>query len=161
MGKLLQGCRGGGGAWGGLVSRGTLGFCRNPPDSVVWGSSLCFCCGISTNIEGVKCCLQELQAAKPCLTYFSLGACARLPLERGKKLREVLREKGLLHRFFQHHRYDIGTKFPHAFPNGTEVATEPLLNTLDVSVGFVPRRRSPGVVCGMPIPMSVLCMDQT
>ncbi|KFO10939.1 Embryonic pepsinogen, partial [Balearica regulorum gibbericeps] len=56
----------------------------------------------------------------------------RLPLERGKKLREVLREKGLLHHFFQHHHYDIGTKFPHAFPNGTEVATEPMLNTLDM-----------------------------
>ncbi|NXC91452.1 PEPE protein, partial [Cercotrichas coryphoeus] len=59
-------------------------------------------------------------------------ACARLPLERGKKLRDVLREKDLLHQFFQHHHYDIGTKFPHAFPNGTGVATEPLLNTLDV-----------------------------
>ncbi|XP_054146821.1 embryonic pepsinogen-like [Melozone crissalis] len=56
----------------------------------------------------------------------------RLPLERGKKLRDVLREKDLLHQFFQHHHYDIGTKFPHAFPNGTGVATEPLLNTLDV-----------------------------
>uniref|UniRef100_A0A8C8B2S0 Peptidase A1 domain-containing protein n=1 Tax=Otus sunia TaxID=257818 RepID=A0A8C8B2S0_9STRI len=56
----------------------------------------------------------------------------KLRLERGKKLRQVLREKGLLHHFFQHHRYDIGTKFPHAFPNGTKVATEPLLNTLDI-----------------------------
>lgn len=100
-------------------------------------------------------------AGSKILTYFFLGACARLPLERGKKLREVLREKGLLHRFFQRHRYDIGTKFPHAFPNGTEVATEPLLNTLDVSVGFVPLRCSPGAVCGTPIPTSVLCMDQT
>ncbi|NWI71694.1 PEPE protein, partial [Todus mexicanus] len=59
-------------------------------------------------------------------------AYTRLPLERGKKLREVLMEKGLLHQFLQHHHYDIGTKFPHAFPNGTKVATEPLLNTLDV-----------------------------
>ncbi|XP_068275511.1 embryonic pepsinogen [Nyctibius grandis] len=69
----------------------------------------------------------------------------KLPLERGKKLREVLREKGLLHHFFQRHRYDIGTKFPHAFPNGTEVATEPLLNTLDmeyygtISIGTPPQ----------------------
>ncbi|NXD77687.1 PEPE protein, partial [Halcyon senegalensis] len=59
-------------------------------------------------------------------------ACARLSLERGKKLREVLREKGLLHHFFQQNHYDIGTKFPQAFPNGTKVATEPLLNSLDV-----------------------------
>ncbi|XP_027562059.1 embryonic pepsinogen-like [Neopelma chrysocephalum] len=56
----------------------------------------------------------------------------RLPLERGKKLREILREKDLLCQFFQDHHYDIGTKFPHAFPNGTKTATEPLLNTLDV-----------------------------
>uniref|UniRef100_A0A8C3CTQ4 Peptidase A1 domain-containing protein n=1 Tax=Cairina moschata TaxID=8855 RepID=A0A8C3CTQ4_CAIMO len=60
----------------------------------------------------------------------------KLPLERGKKLREILREKGLLRHFFQHHRYDIGTKFPHAFPNLIDVVAEPL----------------PGVVCGMPIP---------
>ncbi|NXU38989.1 PEPE protein, partial [Drymodes brunneopygia] len=59
-------------------------------------------------------------------------ARSRLPLERGKKLRDVLREKDLLHQFFQQHRYDIGTKFPHAFPNGTGAATEPLVNTLDV-----------------------------
>ena len=105
--------------------------------------------------------LKGSNAAKSCLTYFFLGACARLPLERGKKVREVLRETGLLHRFFQRHRYDIGTEFPHAFPKGTKVATEPLLNTLDVSTGFVPQRCSPGVVCGTPVPVSVLSMDQT
>ncbi|XP_026720276.1 embryonic pepsinogen-like [Athene cunicularia] len=69
----------------------------------------------------------------------------KLRLERGKKLRQVLREKALLHHFFQHHHYDIGTKFPHAFPNGTKVATEPLLNTLDmeyygaISIGTPPQ----------------------
>lgn len=68
-----------------------------------------------------------------------LVSCARLPLERGKKLREILREKGLLRHFFQHHRYDIGTKFPHAFPNLIDVVAEPLLNTLDVSAGFDPQ----------------------
>ncbi|NWT55633.1 PEPE protein, partial [Erythrocercus mccallii] len=79
---------------------------------------------------------------------------ARLPLERGKKLRDVLREKDLLHQFFQHHHYDIGTKFPHAFPNGSRVAAEPLLNTLDVSMGSNPQGHSPGKVCGMSIPLS-------
>ncbi|NXJ07803.1 PEPE protein, partial [Odontophorus gujanensis] len=57
---------------------------------------------------------------------------SRLSLERGKKLREILREKGLLRRFLQNHRYDIGTKFPHAFPDVLTEVTEPLLNTLDV-----------------------------
>ncbi|XP_009947495.1 PREDICTED: embryonic pepsinogen-like [Leptosomus discolor] len=54
----------------------------------------------------------------------------KLPLERGKKLREVLREKGLLHRFFQRHRYDIGTKFLHAFPNKLQVWFHALKATL-------------------------------
>ncbi|KFP44309.1 Embryonic pepsinogen, partial [Chlamydotis macqueenii] len=69
----------------------------------------------------------------------------RLPLERGRKLRDALREKGLLQAFLQQHRYDVGTKFPHAFPNRTEVATEPLLNTLDmeyygiISIGTPPQ----------------------
>ncbi|CAM9834704.1 unnamed protein product [Bubo scandiacus] len=91
-----------------------------------------------------------------CAAFALSQGITRLRLERGKKLRQVLREKGLLHHFFQHHHYDIGTKFPHAFPNGTKVATEPLLNTLDVSIGFDSQQHSPGVVCGMPIPMSVL-----
>ncbi|NWH40993.1 PEPE protein, partial [Chloropsis hardwickii] len=86
---------------------------------------------------------------------------ARLPLERGKKLRDVLREKDLLHQFFQHHHYDIGTKFPHAFPNGTGVATEPLLNTLDVSMSSNPQGHSPGKVRGVSTPLSVLGTDQT
>ncbi|NXE08858.1 PEPE protein, partial [Lophotis ruficrista] len=70
---------------------------------------------------------------------------ARLPLERGRKLRDTLREKGLLQAFLQQHPYDIGTKFPHAFPNGTGAATEPLLNTLDmeyygtISIGTPPQ----------------------
>lgn len=84
-------------------------------------------------------------------------------MERGRKLRDVLREKDLLHQFFQHHHYDIGTKFPHAFPNGTGTATEPLLNTLDVSRGSDPQGHSPGMVCGMSVPQTCagLGTDQT
>uniref|UniRef100_A0A8U8BA34 Uncharacterized protein n=1 Tax=Geospiza parvula TaxID=87175 RepID=A0A8U8BA34_GEOPR len=81
----------------------------------------------------------------------------RLPLERGKKLRDVLREKDLLRQFFQHHHYDIGTKFPHAFPNRTRVATEPLLNALDVSMGSNPQEHSPG---GVSLPnVLILCFS--
>ncbi|XP_013798037.2 embryonic pepsinogen-like [Apteryx mantelli] len=77
---------------------------------------------------------------------FVLAECrSRVPLQRGKKLRDILREKGLLARFLQHHRYDIGAKFPHAFPDVLDVATEPLLNTLDmeyygtISIGTPPQ----------------------
>ncbi|NXE50300.1 PEPE protein, partial [Casuarius casuarius] len=55
----------------------------------------------------------------------------RVSLERGKSLRVILREKGLLSHFLQNNPYDIGAKFPHAFANGIDVASEPMLNTLD------------------------------
>ncbi|XP_042740013.1 embryonic pepsinogen [Lagopus leucura] len=80
-----------------------------------------------------------------CVVLALSDGITRLPLERGKKLREILREKGLLHRFLQHHHYDVGTKFPHAFPDVLTVVTEPLLNTLDmeyygtISIGTPPQ----------------------
>lgn len=100
----------------------------------VVGSEHCRCQTLLAGAAGSKI---------PPYSSFSRVSCARLPLERGKKLRDVLREKDLLHQFFQHHHYDIGTKFPHAFPNGSRVVTEPLLNTLDVSVGSNPRGTRP------------------
>lgn len=127
-----------------------FGIFEEIPDSEFWGVS----CAPVDGSEHWRCPTLLTGAAGskiPSHSFSFLVACARLPLERGKKLRDVLREKDLLHQFFQHHHYDIGTKFPHAFPNGSGVATEPLLNALDVSLGCVP-----GELCGMSIPLSVL-----
>uniref|UniRef100_A0A8C3EI30 Uncharacterized protein n=1 Tax=Corvus moneduloides TaxID=1196302 RepID=A0A8C3EI30_CORMO len=115
----------------GVVSRVVLGFLRKSLTQSFGGVS----CAPAAGSEHWRC--QTLLAGAagskiPSDSSFFLVACARLPLERGRKLRDVLREKDLLHQFFQHHHYDIGTKFPHAFLNGTGAATEPLLNTLDV-----------------------------
>lgn len=144
----------------GLVSRAVLGFLRKSLTQSFGGVSRAPAVGS----EHWRC--QTLLAGAagskiPSDCSLFLVACARLPLERGRKLRDVLREKDLLHQFFQHHHYDIGTKFPHAFPNGTGAATEPLLNTLDVSRGSDPQGHSPGMVCGMSVPVSVLGTDQT
>ncbi|XP_062451261.1 embryonic pepsinogen-like [Rhea pennata] len=67
-----------------------------------------------------------------CAALALADRATRIPLQRGNELRDILREKGLLPHFFQHHRYDVGTKSPHAFPQVLEVAAEPLLNSLDV-----------------------------
>ncbi|XP_042319984.1 embryonic pepsinogen-like [Sceloporus undulatus] len=55
----------------------------------------------------------------------------RVPLHRGKKLRNILKEKNLLEPLLQKHHYDIGTKYHPAFSNAAQVADEPLLNFLD------------------------------
>uniref|UniRef100_A0A8D0DYW2 Peptidase A1 domain-containing protein n=1 Tax=Salvator merianae TaxID=96440 RepID=A0A8D0DYW2_SALMN len=55
-----------------------------------------------------------------------------LPLQRGKKLRDILKDENLLESVLQKHKYDIGTKYHTQFSNAVEVANEPLLNFLDV-----------------------------
>ncbi|XP_053103444.1 embryonic pepsinogen-like [Hemicordylus capensis] len=65
-------------------------------------------------------------------TIVALSEClVKIPLERGKKLREHLREKNLLENFLQRYNYDIGTKYQPAFTKATLIANEPLLNFLD------------------------------
>uniref|UniRef100_A0A8D0H044 Peptidase A1 domain-containing protein n=1 Tax=Sphenodon punctatus TaxID=8508 RepID=A0A8D0H044_SPHPU len=54
-----------------------------------------------------------------------------VPLQRGKKLRDVLKEKGLLEDFLRRHKYDIGSKYHPAVSNEAQLAVEPLLNSLD------------------------------
>ncbi|NXA53752.1 PEPC protein, partial [Nothocercus julius] len=58
-----------------------------------------------------------------------LHAC-RVPLKKGKSIREVMREKGVLHKYLKEHRhYDPAYKFFNNFAT----AYEPLANNLDMS----------------------------
>ncbi|XP_059572992.1 embryonic pepsinogen-like [Alligator mississippiensis] len=50
-------------------------------------------------------------------------------LQRGRKMRQLLLEKGLLEDFLKHHHYDISTKY--ARSSGSQGVSEPLLNYLD------------------------------
>nr|XP_003220239.1 PREDICTED: embryonic pepsinogen [Anolis carolinensis] len=54
----------------------------------------------------------------------------RIPLQRGKKGRNTLKENGLLDSFLKEHRYDIGSKY-RPMLEAAEVAGEPLMNYLD------------------------------
>ncbi|KAH0618725.1 hypothetical protein JD844_018168 [Phrynosoma platyrhinos] len=52
----------------------------------------------------------------------------RIPLYRGNKPRNILKEKNLLKPLLQKHHYDIGTKYQHST---VQMADEPLMNFLD------------------------------
>uniref|UniRef100_A0A7M4FSY8 Embryonic pepsinogen-like n=1 Tax=Crocodylus porosus TaxID=8502 RepID=A0A7M4FSY8_CROPO len=52
-----------------------------------------------------------------------------IPLQRGKKTREILRQKGLLEDFLKEHHYDIGTKYARSF--ASQGVYEPLMNYFD------------------------------
>ncbi|XP_053100015.1 embryonic pepsinogen-like [Hemicordylus capensis] len=65
-------------------------------------------------------------------TIVALSEClVQIPLERGQKLRDHLKEKNLLESFLQKYNYDIGTKYQPAVTKAALVANEPLLNFLD------------------------------
>ncbi|XP_062996460.1 embryonic pepsinogen-like [Elgaria multicarinata webbii] len=60
----------------------------------------------------------------------TLSEClVQVPLERGKKMRDILMEKNLLKGLLQKHPYDIGTKYH--LSNAAQFADEPLMNYLD------------------------------
>ncbi|NWW94765.1 PEPA protein, partial [Rhynochetos jubatus] len=64
------------------------------------------------------------------LGLVTLAQClvSRIPLRRGKSLRQSLREHGLLERYLEQHPYNLASKY---FPGG--IAIEPMQNYLDVS----------------------------
>ncbi|XP_004390476.1 chymosin-like [Trichechus manatus latirostris] len=61
------------------------------------------------------------------LTLFQSNQITRIPLHKGKSMRQALKENGLLDDFLRKHQYAIGRKYS----NCGEVASEPLTNYLD------------------------------
>ncbi|XP_014460932.1 embryonic pepsinogen-like [Alligator mississippiensis] len=64
-----------------------------------------------------------------CALFALSEGFTRIPLQRGKKLRQLLREKGLLEDFLKQHHYDTSTKYAHSF--ASQGVSEPLINSLD------------------------------
>ncbi|KAM6133080.1 pepsin A-5 [Phoenicopterus ruber ruber] len=62
------------------------------------------------------------------LGLVALAQClvSRIPLRRGKSLRQALQEHGLLERYLKHHRFNLAAKYFHS-----RVSAEPLQNYLD------------------------------
>ncbi|KAJ6659450.1 hypothetical protein lerEdw1_018684 [Lerista edwardsae] len=62
----------------------------------------------------------------------ALAECiAKFPLQRGKKLKHILKEKNLLETVLRNKHYDIASKYHPIVLNAAQVANEPLLNFLD------------------------------
>nr|XP_028587950.1 embryonic pepsinogen-like [Podarcis muralis] len=65
-------------------------------------------------------------------TIVALAEClVKIPLQRGTKVRDTLKEKNLLENLLQKYRYDIGIKYNSDISNAAQVAEEPLLNSFE------------------------------
>ncbi|XP_072419849.1 gastricsin-like [Chiloscyllium punctatum] len=67
------------------------------------------------------------------LVCIQLSQCFhKMPLYRGKSVRDILKERGELKRFLETHKYDPALKYQHLFPGyQSEDANEPLVNFMD------------------------------
>ncbi|XP_032898812.1 pepsin A-like [Amblyraja radiata] len=65
---------------------------------------------------------------------FQLSECLiRMPLHRGKSVRDVLQERGLLKDFLEKHPYNPYSKYVRPIHEDSTDATEPMINYLDLS----------------------------
>ncbi|XP_059806069.1 pepsin A-like [Hypanus sabinus] len=69
----------------------------------------------------------------------------RIKIHKGKSVRDILTERGLLEDFLKKHPYDLSTKYGRSAQQGSFVADEPLINYLDlcyygtISIGNPPQ----------------------
>ncbi|KAK2525196.1 hypothetical protein Q9233_008907 [Columba guinea] len=89
------------------------------------------------------------------LALVALAQChvTRIPLRRGKSLRQVLRENGLLEQFLERHPYNPAAKFLNIFGS-----SEPMVNYLDSST-FVSTNESLSIFYGTGSMTGVLGYD--
>ncbi|XP_019369439.1 PREDICTED: embryonic pepsinogen-like [Gavialis gangeticus] len=64
-----------------------------------------------------------------CALFVLSEGSSKIALQRGKKARKVLMEKGLLEDFLKEHHYDISTKYTRS--SASQGVSEPLLNYFD------------------------------
>ncbi|XP_019369820.1 PREDICTED: embryonic pepsinogen-like [Gavialis gangeticus] len=64
-----------------------------------------------------------------CALFALSEGFTKIHLRRGKKVRETLRQKGLLEDFLKEHHYDISTKYAHSV--ASQGVYEPLMNSFD------------------------------
>uniref|UniRef100_A0A7M4E5I8 Embryonic pepsinogen-like n=1 Tax=Crocodylus porosus TaxID=8502 RepID=A0A7M4E5I8_CROPO len=78
-----------------------------------------------------------------CALFALSEGLTKVALQKGKKIRQILREKGLLEDYLYHHRRNIATKYSRSL--ASQGVSEPLLNAFDteyfgiISIGTPPQ----------------------